>query len=107
MNFIITSIKYPFAIDRDLGTLREEKIFSEHVKQMILQLLFTSPGERINRPDFGCGLRRMVFAPINVTSRRLRPLRPLTVRLGVCLRPHRRFAPDAGSPVPAPVRARA
>ena len=28
----------------------------------MLQVLFTSPGERINRPDFGCGLRQMVFA---------------------------------------------
>ncbi len=27
------------------------------------QVLFTNPGERINRPDFGCGIRRMVFAP--------------------------------------------
>jgi hypothetical protein len=33
------------------------------VDQLIRQLLFTNPGERINRPDFGCGLRRMLFAP--------------------------------------------
>jgi phage baseplate assembly protein W len=26
-------------------------------------LLFSSPGERVNRPDFGCGLLKMVFAP--------------------------------------------
>ncbi len=30
---------------------------------MIEQLLFTSPGERVNRPDFGSGLLQMVFAP--------------------------------------------
>jgi phage baseplate assembly protein W len=30
---------------------------------MMKQILFTNPGERINRPDFGCGIRRMVFAP--------------------------------------------
>jgi phage baseplate assembly protein W len=30
---------------------------------LIRQVLFTSPGERVNRPDFGCGLKRMVFAP--------------------------------------------
>ena len=30
---------------------------------MILQVLFTSPGERVNRPDFGCGLKQLVFAP--------------------------------------------
>ena len=30
---------------------------------MIEQLLFTTPGERVNRPDFGGGLLQMVFAP--------------------------------------------
>jgi phage baseplate assembly protein W len=34
-----------------------------HIQQMIEQLLFTSPGERVNRPTFGCGLVRLVFAP--------------------------------------------
>lgn len=63
MNEIITAIQFPFAIDRDLHTWKEEKSFPQHVRQMMLQVLFTAPGERINRPDFGCGLRRMVFAP--------------------------------------------
>ncbi|HEX4274624.1 MAG TPA: GPW/gp25 family protein [Bryobacteraceae bacterium] len=58
-----TSIKYPFAIDAGLGRLAEETDYAAHVDQLIRQLLFTSPGERINRPDFGCGLKRMVFAP--------------------------------------------
>jgi hypothetical protein len=35
----------------------------EHVRQMIYEVLFTSPGERVNRPDFGCGLKTLVFAP--------------------------------------------
>jgi phage baseplate assembly protein W len=30
---------------------------------MIEQVLFTRPGERVNRPDFGSGLLHMVFAP--------------------------------------------
>ena len=30
---------------------------------LIEQLLFTLPGERVNRPDFGCGLMQLVFAP--------------------------------------------
>lgn len=34
-----------------------------HVRQMIEQLLFTSPGERLNRPDFGSGILQLVFAP--------------------------------------------
>jgi phage baseplate assembly protein W len=35
----------------------------DHVRDLILQVLMTSPGERVNRPDFGCGLKAMVFAP--------------------------------------------
>ena len=30
---------------------------------MTAVVLFTNPGERINRPDFGCGVKRLVFAP--------------------------------------------
>ena len=63
MNTPITSIHYPFAIDAGVGRLAEETDYAAHVEQMIKQVLFTNPGERINRPDFGCGLRRMVFAP--------------------------------------------
>ena len=36
---------------------------NDHVRDMIEQLLFTQPGERVNRPDFGCGLMQLVFAP--------------------------------------------
>jgi uncharacterized protein len=35
----------------------------DHVRDMIYQVLFTSPGERVNRPDFGCGLLQLVFEP--------------------------------------------
>jgi hypothetical protein len=35
----------------------------DHVRDMIYEVLFTSPGERVNRPDFGCGLKTLVFAP--------------------------------------------
>ena len=34
-----------------------------HVRDMIEQVLFTAPGERVNRPDFGAGLGELVFAP--------------------------------------------
>jgi phage baseplate assembly protein W len=57
------SILYPLAIDRGLGKVTDEDDYSRHVVQLIKQVLLTNPGERINRPDFGCGLRRMVFAP--------------------------------------------
>ena len=63
MNESIHSILFPFAIDKGLGKLAEETNYAAHVEQMIKQVLFTNPGERVNRPDFGCGLLRMVFAP--------------------------------------------
>ena len=35
----------------------------DHIRDMIEQFLFTNPGERVNRPDFGSGLLHMVFEP--------------------------------------------
>ena len=35
----------------------------DHSRDLIEQLLFTNPGERVNRPDFGSGLLQMVFTP--------------------------------------------
>ena len=37
----------------------------DHIRDLIHQVLFTNPGERVNRPEFGCGLRRLVFAPLS------------------------------------------
>jgi phage baseplate assembly protein W len=34
-----------------------------HILEMVEQLIFTSPGERVNQPDFGSGLMQLVFAP--------------------------------------------
>lgn len=62
------SIRYPASVDRGLGALSDEQDFAAHVEQLMKQVLLTSPGERINRPDFGCGLRRLVFAPNNPTA---------------------------------------
>jgi uncharacterized protein len=60
---ISDSVRYPFAVDSAAGRLAQEPDYAAHVDQLVRQTLLTSPGERINRPDFGCGLRRMVFAP--------------------------------------------
>lgn len=53
-------IAYPFRINErgHLASVDEEA----HIREMIEQVLFTNPGERVNRPDFGCGLNRLVFA---------------------------------------------
>lgn len=34
-----------------------------HIRDLVEQVLFTAPGERVNRPDFGTGLLQLVFAP--------------------------------------------
>lgn len=62
---IFHSLKYPFAIDRGGGCAAEEGDYDAYIRQLIRQVLLTAPGERINRPDFGAGVRRMVFAPNN------------------------------------------
>ena len=39
----------------------------DHIRDLIEQVLFTSPGERVMRPDFGAGLLDLVFEPNSVT----------------------------------------
>ena len=38
-----------------------------HVRDMIEQLIFTNHGERVNRPDFGCGISQLVFQPASTS----------------------------------------
>ncbi|HEY9697916.1 MAG TPA: GPW/gp25 family protein [Trichocoleus sp.] len=57
----MTDIAYPFHIDRRNRVGRANP--DDHIHQMIEQLLFTMPGERVNRPSFGTGLMQLVFAP--------------------------------------------
>lgn len=63
-----TSIRHPFAVDLGRGRLAEEEDYAAHIEQMMFQVLFTAPGERVNRPDFGCGIKRLVFAPNSEVS---------------------------------------
>ena len=58
-----TSLRHPIAVDPALGRLAQEEDFSAHIEQLVKQVLLTAPGERLNRPDFGCGVRRLLFAP--------------------------------------------
>lgn len=39
--------------------------YAAHVQQLVEQVLFTSPGERVNRPTFGCGLEDLVFGTLS------------------------------------------
>jgi phage baseplate assembly protein W len=54
---------YPFRIDPASRRAALAPDYPTHVDQMIRQLLLTDPGERADLPDFGCGLRRLIFAP--------------------------------------------
>ncbi|HEX6711018.1 MAG TPA: GPW/gp25 family protein [Rubrobacter sp.] len=54
-------IDYPFHFD---GRGRTAQTGTEdHIRDMIEQVLFTSPGERVNRPTFGSGVMQLLFAP--------------------------------------------
>jgi Bacteriophage baseplate protein W len=55
------NIDFPFHFDQTGRTASTD--YEDHIRDMIEQLLFTNPGERVNRPDFGSGLLQMVFAP--------------------------------------------
>jgi uncharacterized protein len=55
------NIDYPFHFDGFGRTAQASQ--NRHIRNMIEQFLFTSPGERVNRPDFGSGLLQMIFAP--------------------------------------------
>lgn len=54
-------LKFPLQFD-NLG-LTAATSDDAHIRDLIEQVLFTSPGERVNRPDFGCGLLQLVFQP--------------------------------------------
>jgi phage baseplate assembly protein W len=55
---------FPFRIDPASGQASQTP-YQAHVDQMIRQVLLTSRGERIDLPEFGCGLRQLLFAPHN------------------------------------------
>ena len=57
-----TDYAYPFVIDPISGQAGQTP-YATHVDQMIRQILLTTPGERADLPEFGCGIRQLLFAP--------------------------------------------
>lgn len=55
------NVHFPYAYDSKGCTASSD--FESHIEEMIEQILFTSPGERVNRPTFGCGLKQLLFQP--------------------------------------------
>jgi hypothetical protein len=52
---------FPFSIDARGRSATTDP--GDHVRDLIHQVLFTTPGERVNRLEFGCGVKQLVFAP--------------------------------------------
>lgn len=58
------NLSFPYQFD---GRGRTQEVsLEDYVKQLVEQVLFTSPGERVNLPDFGSGLLQLPFAPNRV-----------------------------------------
>ncbi len=65
-------LSFPFRIDDNPAVCRR----MDHVRQQIEMVLFTAPQERVFRPEFGVGIKSLVFEPNNnalweVTRKRL------------------------------------
>src|SRR5215510_13544425 len=56
-------LDYPYSVS---GTgVPEQTGPDDHLRDLVLQVLFTIPGERVNLPEFGAGVQQLVFAPSN------------------------------------------
>jgi phage baseplate assembly protein W len=61
----VTALGFPFAISAHGGVVVEDDGGDAHLHGEIVQVLFTTPGERVGLPEFGCGLLALVFEPAN------------------------------------------
>jgi uncharacterized protein len=55
------NIAFPYQFD-GRGRTAEANL-NDHINDLIEQVLFTAPGQRVNQPQFGCGIAQTVFAP--------------------------------------------
>ena len=61
---VATGFGFPFGVTPD-GVIGPDADAETDLRGKIIQVLFTTPGERVNHPDFGCGLFNLVFDPSN------------------------------------------
>jgi len=74
----MNTLDHPYHFDslgRTAGTARDD-----HIRDLIEQVLFTAPGERVMRPDFGSGLLALVFEPNSSTLANLIAVQGVDVR---------------------------
>lgn len=84
MAFARQDFAFPFRID-PASQQTAQSAYPAHVDQMVRQLLLSTPGERVNLPQFGCGLRSLVFGPNTdalVAAVRLRVIQGMNQWLG-------------------------
>ena len=58
------NVSFPYQFDGRGRT--QEATLADYISQLVEQVLFTSPGERVNLPDFGSGLLQLAFTPNSV-----------------------------------------
>ncbi|MEK7253533.1 MAG: GPW/gp25 family protein [Bacteroidota bacterium] len=56
------NLRFPFQFNNE-GVTAAQESYEVHIRDLVEQVLFTAPGERVNRPDFGSGLLQLVFEP--------------------------------------------
>ncbi len=61
-----TELDFPYHFDGTERTATTSE--ADHIRDLIEQILFTAPGERVNRPAFGAGVHRLVFAPASAEA---------------------------------------
>lgn len=66
-NFLGKGWKFPVAVDTATGRIAMSE-YEQDIKESIWIILSTSKGERVMRPDFGCGIHDYVFASLNTTT---------------------------------------
>ena len=59
--------KFPVTVEAKAGRISMSE-YEQDIKESIWIILSTSKGERVMRPDFGCGIHDLIFAPINTTT---------------------------------------
>jgi phage baseplate assembly protein W len=65
-SFLGRGWKYPVEIDRSGGIAMSD--LEESIRQSILIILGSAPGERVMRPHFGCEIHELIFAPNNAST---------------------------------------
>jgi phage baseplate assembly protein W len=60
-------LKFPYSVSG--SGIPNTTTADDHLRDLILQVLFTIPGERVNLPQFGVGVQQLVFEPSSETLR--------------------------------------